>query len=316
MGDPQRHGPSTEFLWARLGVLQPPTYRLPLATAHARNDGGGCSGRVADTEHCCPATQSPSCAPIRPDHGVRHHRTAHRRGPGPSFQPSRRTQPPPGHRRHVRRPGGGDGDGTAHPGRSQPCPALRALLHPRRGRRPVPGTDPFGAWNPGTPNGPDLELVVNRRPCAMCRGAAMGSGIRCMVITGEGAEPEQLTGLDEGPMPEDWAEQFEQRGIQIVSGAPRDEAVAVFRAYGEREDAVVHNARRRDRRLVADPGRKHPAQRADRTGTDSGPIQRRRAARRGASGGRPGRKGYLVRWRCLLTWGSILSTLNPSAAGM
>ncbi|MGY1499911.1 nucleoside deaminase [Streptomyces sp. QTS52] len=100
-----------------------------------------------------------------------------------------------------------------------------------------------GTWDLGTMNGPDLELVVNWRPCAMCYGAAMWSGIRRLVIPGEGSELEQLTGFDEGPMRDDWAEQFEQRGIQIVSGVLRDEAVAVFRAYGEREDAVVYNAR-------------------------------------------------------------------------
>ncbi|MFC8430210.1 nucleoside deaminase [Streptomyces sp. NPDC057253] len=101
----------------------------------------------------------------------------------------------------------------------------------------------LGAWDLGAPGGPDLELVVNWRPCAMCYGAAMWSGIRRLVVPGEGPELEQLTGFDEGPMREDWAEQFEQRGIQVTSGVLRDEAIAVFRAYGEREDAVVYNAR-------------------------------------------------------------------------
>lgn len=101
----------------------------------------------------------------------------------------------------------------------------------------------LGAWDLGARGGPDLELVVNWRPCAMCYGAAMWSGVRRLVIPGEGAELEQLTGFDEGPMREDWAAQFEQRGIRVVSGVLRDEAVAVFRSYGERKDAVVYNAR-------------------------------------------------------------------------
>jgi len=101
----------------------------------------------------------------------------------------------------------------------------------------------LGTWDLGTPDGPDLELVVNWRPCAMCYGAAMWSGIQRLVVAGEGPELEQLTGFDEGPMREDWAEQFEQRGIHVVSDVLRDEAVAVFRAYGERTDAVVYNAR-------------------------------------------------------------------------
>jgi tRNA(Arg) A34 adenosine deaminase TadA len=77
----------------------------------------------------------------------------------------------------------------------------------------------------------------------MCYGAAMWSGIQRLVVAGEGPELEQLTGFDEGPMREDWTEQFEQRGIHVVSDVLRDEAVAVFRAYGERTDAVVYNAR-------------------------------------------------------------------------
>jgi tRNA(Arg) A34 adenosine deaminase TadA len=101
----------------------------------------------------------------------------------------------------------------------------------------------LGTWNLGAAGGPALELVVNWRPCAMCYGAAMWSGIRRLVVAGEGPELEQLTGFDEGPMREDWAEQFARRGIEVVSDVLRDEAVEVFRNYGRREDAVVYNAR-------------------------------------------------------------------------
>lgn len=40
----------------------------------------------------------------------------------------------------------------------------------------------LGAWDLGAPGGPDLELVVNWRPCAMCYGAAMWSGVRRLLI--------------------------------------------------------------------------------------------------------------------------------------
>ncbi|MEV7426400.1 MULTISPECIES: nucleoside deaminase [unclassified Streptomyces] len=101
----------------------------------------------------------------------------------------------------------------------------------------------LGAWDLGAPGGPDLELVVNWRPCVMCYGAAMWSGVRRLLLAGDGPEVEALTGFDEGPMREDWVEQFDERGIEIVRGVLRDEAVEVFRAYGERDDAVVYNAR-------------------------------------------------------------------------
>jgi hypothetical protein len=72
-----------------------------------------------------------------------------------------------------------------------------------------------------------------------------GPGVGRAQVRHRGLRPEleELTGFDEGPMREDWAAQFEQRGIAITSDVLRAEAVEVFRAYGERTDAVVHDAR-------------------------------------------------------------------------
>jgi tRNA(Arg) A34 adenosine deaminase TadA len=102
-----------------------------------------------------------------------------------------------------------------------------------------------GTWDLGAPGGEPLELVVNWRTCVMCYGAAMWSGVRRLLIAGHGPEVEELTGFDEGPMREDWIEQFDQRGIKIVTDVLRAEAVDVLRTYGERTDAVVYNARGR-----------------------------------------------------------------------
>ena len=99
----------------------------------------------------------------------------------------------------------------------------------------------LGTWDLG---GHKLELVVNWRPCAMCYGAAMWSGVTGLVTAGEGPLLEELTGFDEGPMRDDWKEQFVQRGIDVRTGVLQDEAVAVFRAYGERTDVTVYNGRR------------------------------------------------------------------------
>ncbi|GAA3658595.1 nucleoside deaminase [Microbacterium marinilacus] len=112
----------------------------------------------------------------------------------------------------------------------------------------------LGAWDlggvraDGTPQ-PEHELLVNWRPCVQCYGAAMWSGIRTLAIAGSGPELEELTTFDEGPMIDDWAEAFEARGIRVVQGIRRDEAVDVFRSY---RDAVtsgvvtVYNARSGD----------------------------------------------------------------------
>ena len=99
----------------------------------------------------------------------------------------------------------------------------------------------LGRWDLGA-DGADLSLVVNWRPCVQCYGATMWSGVRSLVVAGEGALLEELTGFDEGPVVEDWAEQFEQRGIRVTIGVGYDDAVAVYRAYGE-SDSVVYNAR-------------------------------------------------------------------------
>lgn len=98
----------------------------------------------------------------------------------------------------------------------------------------------LGTWDLGAER--DLTLVVNWRPCVQCYGAAMWSGIRHLVVAGDGPELEQLTGFDEGPMVADWAEQFERRGIEVVQNVGRDDALAVYRAYGD-ADTVVYKPR-------------------------------------------------------------------------
>ncbi len=99
----------------------------------------------------------------------------------------------------------------------------------------------LGRWDLGA-DGAELELVVNWRPCVMCFGATMWSGVRALTIAGEGAEVERLTGFDEGPMPADWVGEFERRGIRVSIGLGHDDAIEVFRAFGD-SDAVVYNAR-------------------------------------------------------------------------
>src|SRR3546814_7361546 len=60
----------------------------------------------------------------------------------------------------------------------------------------------LGRWDLGAA-GADLQLVVNWRPCVMCYGATMWSGVRSLVVAGDGPELEALSGFDEGPVVED-----------------------------------------------------------------------------------------------------------------
>lgn len=105
----------------------------------------------------------------------------------------------------------------------------------------------LGYWDLGGAGLPAHELVVNWRPCIQCYGAAMWSGVRSLAIAGSGPELEQLTTFDEGPLGEDWAECFEERGISVTEGILRDQAIEVFRNYRQAVDAgelTVYNARR------------------------------------------------------------------------
>jgi tRNA(Arg) A34 adenosine deaminase TadA len=98
----------------------------------------------------------------------------------------------------------------------------------------------LGGWDLGDRN---LELVVNWRPCAMCYGATIWSGVRRLVIAGSGPECEELTGFDEGPMREDWRRQLETRGISVTSDVLREAALRTFAEYGA-SASTVYNARR------------------------------------------------------------------------
>lgn len=104
-----------------------------------------------------------------------------------------------------------------------------------------------GDWDLGGAGRPDHELVVNWRPCVQCYGAVLWSGVRRLVVAGSGPELEQLTGFDEGPMREDWAAQFEARGITVLDGVLRDEALGTFTDYRDgiaSDGLTVYNARR------------------------------------------------------------------------
>ena len=100
----------------------------------------------------------------------------------------------------------------------------------------------LGTFDLGGPDLPDHQLVVNWRPCIMCYGAVIWSGVRSLVIGGSGPEMEALTGFDEGPLDENWVEELENRGIDVIPNFLPDEAMKVFHSFKER-DMLVYNSR-------------------------------------------------------------------------
>jgi len=100
----------------------------------------------------------------------------------------------------------------------------------------------LGTFDLGGAGMPAYQLVVNWRPCVMCYGAVLWSGVRSLVIAGSGPELEQVTGFDEGPIHPQWADELHRRGIGLIENVLHDEAMAVFRDFAA-SGALVYNAR-------------------------------------------------------------------------
>ena len=94
----------------------------------------------------------------------------------------------------------------------------------------------------GSADMPKHQLVVNWRPCAMCYGATVWSGIRALVIAGSDGQLEEITGFDEGPIHPKWKEELIERGISIQDDVLKEEACEVFRLFRD-SGKLVYNGR-------------------------------------------------------------------------
>ena len=103
----------------------------------------------------------------------------------------------------------------------------------------------LGSFDLGADDMAEHQLVVNWRPCAMCYGALVWSGVRSLVVAGSGPELEEITGFDEGPIHPDWVGQLEHRGIVVTDGVRTDAAIQVFEQFRD-SGALVYNARQGD----------------------------------------------------------------------
>lgn len=99
----------------------------------------------------------------------------------------------------------------------------------------------LNTYDLGMPGMPVYQLVVNWRPCVMCYGATIWSGIKSLAIAGSGPELEKITGFDEGPIHPEWDKELEKRGIEVINDVLTEEALVVYRAFAA-SGAVVYNA--------------------------------------------------------------------------
>lgn len=100
----------------------------------------------------------------------------------------------------------------------------------------------LGVYDLGASGMPAYQLVVNWRPCSMCFGGVLWSGIRSLMIAGAGPEQEKITGFDEGPIHPDWRSELARRGITLQENILRQEAIEVFNEFSVSGD-FVYNAR-------------------------------------------------------------------------
>lgn len=97
----------------------------------------------------------------------------------------------------------------------------------------------LGSYTLGGADVPAHVLATSCDPCAMCLGATLWSGVRRMICGAQREDAERLR-FDEGPVfPESYA-YLESRGIEVVHGVCREEAVGVLELYLSR-NGVVYN---------------------------------------------------------------------------
>lgn len=101
----------------------------------------------------------------------------------------------------------------------------------------------LATWDLAAGHLPALQLVVSWRPCAMCLGAVVWSGVRSLLFAGEGEEVHRITGFDEGPVSPNWRRELGERGIDVGDGLLRAEACQVLTDYA-RSGASAYNPTR------------------------------------------------------------------------
>ena len=98
----------------------------------------------------------------------------------------------------------------------------------------------LGTFDLGAANLPAHQLVVNWRPCAMCYGAVIWSGVRALAIAGSDGQLEDITGFDEGPIHPNWRAELADRGISLVDNVMKEETCDVFRMFRDQGRAVYN----------------------------------------------------------------------------
>lgn len=91
---------------------------------------------------------------------------------------------------------------------------------------------------------PSMRLVKSSQPCIQCFGMIYRSGATELIYGARARDVEQITGVDEGPLPENWVERLASRSplpsVKLESGVLEEEAQAVLHLYMERTGKVYN----------------------------------------------------------------------------
>ncbi len=91
---------------------------------------------------------------------------------------------------------------------------------------------------------PPHELVTTCEPCTMCLGAICWSGVRQVVCGAREADATEI-GFDEGPKPDNWMTELEQRGIRIIQDIKRQDARQILQDYALGQGTIYNSDIRR-----------------------------------------------------------------------
>lgn len=85
-------------------------------------------------------------------------------------------------------------------------------------------------------NGP-MVITSSAQPCSQCMGAIPWTGLSCLEY-GADRETVQAIGFDEGPCPENWKQEYKQRGIEVIGPLLQDKAAEVIRSYADQHGSI------------------------------------------------------------------------------
>jgi len=76
-----------------------------------------------------------------------------------------------------------------------------------------------------------VVLVSSSQPCAMCFGAIIWAGIKKLIYCSNREDVIHHTGFDEGPLPDNWIQEYQNRNIEVFSDVLRNESIEVLKLY-------------------------------------------------------------------------------------